>query len=138
MTEIVLPPNHITTLFRYLRPLAPAGSLVSEEPDSGDYDASKVLIILRDGGQSGPLSYTFWDCLTTVEVRAAARTEALEVARKVDGLLRAITVPDIHYLSSLGNPAFMVDDERRIPTYSWTVQHRMRGESVQVEDINLR
>lgn len=138
MTEIVLPPNFLSTLFRNLRTVLPEGTLVTEEPDGEDYDKDELLVILKDGGQSGPRFYTFWDCLTTVEVRHKSRAVALETARKVDGLLRGLQIPNASYISSLGNPTYSPDEERRIPAYSWTVEHRVRGESVQVEDIRFR
>lgn len=138
MTEIVFPPNSVSILYRYLLPFFPEGYLVTEEPDGEEYDKDQLLVIIKDGGQSGPRYYTFWDCLTTVEVRHASRGEALQVARKVDALLRGVSVPNVMYISSLGGPAYDPDEERRIPAYTWTVEHRIRGESTQIEDISFR
>ena len=138
MTEIVLPPNHVTLFFQYLAPKFPAGVVVTEEPDGEDYNQEGLLVIVKDGGQSGPRGYTFWDCLTTIEVRDPDRRKALEVSRKIDGLLRGIPDTNVHYLSSLNNPTYLPDVERKIPAYSWTVEHLIRGESTQIEDISFQ
>lgn len=139
MTEIVLPPKNCGVFYRYLFPLLPEGSLVTEEPNSKAYNEKELLVILKDGGQSGPQYYTFWDCLTTIEVRHPVRGKALEVSRKVDALLRGAKIPDVMYISNLGCPTYNpYDEERRIPAYTWTVEHRIRGESTQIEDISFR
>lgn len=137
MSEILLPPNHVTFFFRYLNGLLPAGVVVTEEPDGEEYAQDSSLVIVKDGGQRGPVGYTFWDCLTTFEVRHADRGVALEMARKVDAVVRGVPDSDVHYLSSLNNPVFTPDAERRIPIYEWTVEHRFRGEKTAVEDIRF-
>lgn len=126
--EVVLAPRHTSILYRYLRPLVPTGSLFTEEPDGTDYHPDQLLILLLDGGQTGPQAYTYWNCLTTVEVRHPDRSTALQHARYVEAQLRAIQLPGVFFLGNFGNPTYTPDEERRIPIYTWTVEHRVRGE----------
>lgn len=126
--EVVLPPKHTGILYRYLRPLVPDGALHTEEPDGTDYDPDQLLILLLDAGQTGPQAHTYWNCLTTVEVRHPDRGVALQVARWVETQLRGVQLPSVYFISNLGNPTYTPDEERRIPIYAWTVEHRVRGE----------
>lgn len=127
MTEILLPPNHIAMMVKFLAPYFPKGAVRADEPTSASYDPKSLLILVKDGGASSPQAHTFWHCMSTFEVRHGNRTEAKKFADKVDALLRADISDDLTYLGSLNAPTFDPELELGVPSYSFTMEHAVRG-----------
>ena len=133
MTEVVLPPNHVSLIIKLLSPYFPKGSVRAEEPSGDRYDAQALMILVKDGGQSAVKDYAFWDCLTSLEVRHGSRSEAKTYADKADALLRSFD--ELRYIGSLNAPTYDPEPELSVPAYTWTMRHMLRGTPTTVEAL---
>lgn len=131
MTEIIRFPDPYQAARDYLKAQTghPAGFALPE----GYTAASGVFLKIVDTGGAGAYSIALEDVRLTVEVWAASRGLASEVARTVYGLLRSWPEQDgrVKWRGTVGRPQFY-PDETRIPRYVLTVGLAFRGEVVNI------
>ena len=132
MEEIVLPPNHVQDFIDFLQPYFPDIDIRNEGWEEG-YDGTTEAIVVKDGGLKPHVAHTYWNCLTTFEVLSRDRIMAFELACKVDALMRITDVAS--YVGALNAPTYSNDSDYRIPSYTWTMEHFMRGTKVSLENL---
>lgn len=132
MEEIVLPPNHVQDFIDFLQPYFSDVNVVGEDRIS-EYEGRSKLIIVKDGGIKPHVAHTYWNCLTSFEVLSRDRMMAFEIAGKVDALMRITDIGS--YVGALNAPTYSHNPEFDIPSYTWTMEHFMRGTKVSLEDL---